>query len=196
MVWSKLQSMAVKGGDEKRRRFEQEALPHLDQLHTAALYLTRSSEEAEDLLQETVLRAFRFFHQYAAGTNCRAWLLTILYNTFRNRYRRNLREQPAASVEDFERRLEAARLGDEPDNPEALLLDRVLDHDVQGALKSLPEDFRQVLLLVDVEELSYREAAAIAKVPIGTVRSRISRGRAMLRRSLYDLGRAKGYLRS
>lgn len=192
--------MMNKGGssEERRRLFEQEALPHLDQLHTIALYLTRGPDEAQDLLQESILRAFRFFHQYKPGTNCRAWLLTILYNTFRNRYRRNQREQPAASIEDFERRLEAASLSGErsPDNPEALLLDRVTDHEVEAALRSLPEDFRQVLLLVDVEELSYREAAAIVKVPIGTVRSRISRGRAMLRVALYDLGRAKGYLRS
>src|SRR6266478_5686680 len=97
-------------GDDKRFLFEQVALPHLDAVYTAALRLSRNPDDAKDLLQETILRAYRFFDQFTKGTNCRAWLLTILYNSFRNGYRRAMREQPATSTEDFEQRLEAQSL--------------------------------------------------------------------------------------
>ncbi len=104
--------MAEKGGtgEDRRRRFEEEALPHLDALYSMALRLSRNSDDAGDLLQETVLRAYRFFHQFEAGTNCRAWMLTILFNNFRNGYRKSSREQPAASSEEFERKIETESL--------------------------------------------------------------------------------------
>src|ERR1700682_5221807 len=104
--------MADKSGSgaDRRRRFEEEALPHLDRLYTMALRLSRNPDDANDLLQETVLRAYRFFHQFESGTNCRAWMLTILFNNFRNGYRKSSREQPAASSEEFERQLESDRL--------------------------------------------------------------------------------------
>src|ERR1700675_5024037 len=101
-------------GTDRRKRFEDEALPHLDALYTMAMRLARNADDANDLLQETVLRAYRFFHQFEAGTNCRAWLLTILFNNFRNGYRRSAREQPAATTEEFERKIEVESLRVEP----------------------------------------------------------------------------------
>ena len=179
------------GGGETRKLFEQEALPHLDALFTAALHLTRSEHDAKDLCQETVLRAYRFFHQFTPGTNCRAWLLTILYNAFRTGYARGRREQVMASVEAFERavRNHSYDTGLSSPGPEAILTAQSMDHSVKKALSSLPSEFRTALLLVDVEELSYQEAAKVLDVPIGTVRSRLARGRALMRSALPHLAR-------
>lgn len=184
-------------GQDKRSLFQQEALPHLDNLYTAALHLTRNPDNAKDLLQETILRAYRFFHQFTPGTNCRAWLLTILYNGFRNDYRRASRENTAVTPEHFEREIEAQslRLDSAQHNPESLLFNKLLDHEVQGALEKLPEDFRSVILLVDIEELNYQEAAQVLAVPVGTVRSRLSRGRGMMREALRGFAISRGYIR-
>jgi RNA polymerase sigma-70 factor, ECF subfamily len=172
------------GDLQKRKQFEMEALPHLDALFTTALHLTRNRDDANDLCQETMLRAYRFFHQFHLGTDCRAWLLTILYNAFRSGYsRRRGREQVSATGEEFERAIENE--SNTPDSdPEDLLVRAGLDEDVQKALESLPEEFRTALLLVDVNELSYEEAAKTMEVPIGTVRSRLSRARTMMRCAL------------
>jgi RNA polymerase sigma-70 factor, ECF subfamily len=184
--------MADKGGSEKRRIFEREALPYVDALYSTALRLSRNPEDARDLLQETVLRAYRFFHQYTPGTNCRAWLLTILYNNFRNGYRSLDREQLAGSPEDFEREIEkCSQETQRVNNPETLVSENVLDHEVAAALNALPSDFRTVLLLVDVQELNYQEAARILEIPIGTVKSRVSRARQMMRTSLISFARRR-----
>src|SRR5208282_3356164 len=192
--------MGEKPGGRRNQRdlFEQHAMPHLDNLYTAALHLTRNPSDAKDLLQDTVLRAYRFFHQFTPGTNCRAWLLTILYNSFRNDYRRASREQTSVSPENFEREIEAQSLrSDRPQaDPESMLFEKLLDHEVQAALAKLPEEFRSAMLLVDIEELSYQEAARALAVPVGTVRSRLSRGRAMMRETLRGFAVAKGYIRS
>jgi len=191
--------MGEKGGTgrEKRALFEREALAHVDALYSAALRLARNPDDARDLLQETVLRAYRFFHQYTPGTNCRAWLLTILYNNFRNGYRGGSREMLAATPEDFERELEGAsmRADRAADNPEALLAEQILDHEVAAALDALPADFRTVLILVDVQELNYQEAAQVLGCPIGTVKSRVSRGRQMMRNALAAFARKRGITR-
>ncbi len=171
---------------EKRRLFEQEALPHLNAVFTAAMYLARDEDEADDLCQETMLRAYRFFDHFTAGTNCRAWLLTILRNVSRTRYSRGQHEQLSATEEDFERAIdvESVRGMDANDNPEALVTRRAAGRSVQDALQKLPEEFRAAVILVDVEDLSYEQAAEALAVPIGTVRSRISRGRALIRKAL------------
>ncbi|MGH7906343.1 MAG: sigma-70 family RNA polymerase sigma factor [Candidatus Binataceae bacterium] len=171
-----------------RQRFEQEALPHLDYLYSAAIRLTRNPDDGADLLQETVLRAWRFFNQFTSGTNCRAWMLTILYNAFRNGYRRGAREQPATSPEDFERRADIESLNSDsaPRSPESLVMDRVLDYEVETALNELPEEFRTAVLMVDIQEIGYAEAAQVLGLPIGTVKSRVSRARAAMRRKLED----------
>src|SRR5258708_3641854 len=137
--------MADKSGSgaDRRRRFEDEALPHLDALYTMALRLSRNPDDANDLLQETVLRAYRFFHQFESGTNCRAWMLTILFNNFRNGYRKSSREQPASSPEEFERKYEGESLRADPagSNPEALLSGQVMEGEAETALGCLPPEF-------------------------------------------------------
>jgi len=171
---------------EKRRFFEQEAMPHLDSLFTAALYLTRNQEEANDLCQETMLRAYRSFHQFTVGTNCRAWLLTILHNLFRTSRSRAKPEHLSATTEEFERAVESEsfRATGPRTNPEAIVAERSFDQSVQKALQDLPNDFKAALILVDLEDMTYRDAAGVLEVPIGTVRSRVSRGRALLRVAL------------
>jgi RNA polymerase sigma-70 factor (ECF subfamily) len=188
--------MAAKRGraNDQRFLFEQVALPHLDALYSAALRLSHNRDDAKDLLQETILRAYRFFDQFTKGTNCRAWLLTILYNSFRNGYRRAMREQPATSTEDFEQRLEAQSLLADTahTDPEQMLSGRMLGHQLETALEALPPEFREALLLVDVQELNYREAAEVLDIPLGTVKSRVSRGRALMREALTRLAQAQG----
>lgn len=189
--------MEDKRGSEKRALFEREALPHVDALYSAALRLSRNPEDAHDLLQETVLRAYRFFHQYTPGTNCRAWLLTILYNNFRNGYRGIDREVVALSPEDFERAVEGASArGDQRlSNPETLVAENILDQEVTAALNALPSDFRTVLMLVDMQELNYQEVAQALGIPIGTVKSRVSRARQMMRVALGAFAQRRGLAR-
>ena len=187
--------MAVKTGSsgEKRLLFEQVALPHLDALYSAALRLTRNPDDAKDLLQETVLRAYRCFHQFTPGTNCRAWLLTILYNNFRNSCRRGKHEQSAEDA-DLEREIDARVPPGDPAlcNPEDLLATRMAGRCIEAALNTLPPEFREALLLIDVQDLDYREVAIVLDVPLGTVKSRVSRGRALMRLALEKFGAARG----
>ncbi len=185
-------------GADRRKRFEDEALPHLDALYTMAIRLARNPDDANDLLQETVLRAYRFFHQFETGTNCRAWMLTILFNNFRNGYRKYSREQPASSPEEFERKVEGESLRTDPagSNPEALLSGHGMEGEVEAALGGLPAEFREAILLVDVQELSYQEVSGVLDIPIGTVKSRVSRGRAILRDALTNFAKERGIIRS
>jgi len=159
--------------------FAAEVLGLLEPLFATALRLTRNRSDAEDLVQDTYVRAFRFAHRFARGTNLKAWLYTILYNTWRNRRREASRD----TVEVDSERVEQAADVDGPladDNPERLLLRATLDAELQAALDELPEAFRQAVWLRDVEEFSYAEIAEMLGVPIGTVMSRISRGRRLL----------------
>jgi len=160
-------------------QFAQEALSHLDSLYGTALRLTRRPPDAEDLVQDTYLKAFRSAHQFERGTNLKAWLFTILHNTYRNMRRHDVRNPVDVDSEAVDRAADGA--GDR-DTPEQLLSRGTLDADLQAALDALPEAFRQAVWLRDVEELSYAEIARVLDVPIGTVMSRISRGR----RALFD----------
>jgi RNA polymerase sigma-70 factor, ECF subfamily len=164
---------ATRGG----AAFEAEALACLDSLYGAALRLTRAAPDAEDLVQDTYVKAFRFADRFEPGTNLKAWLFTILYNTFRNRRRDAFRDPVEADSELIERT--AVRSGQE-ETPEQRLLRAALGADLQAALDSLPDAFRQAVWLRDVEELSYVEIAGVLEVPAGTVMSRISRGRRLL----------------
>ena len=157
--------------------FEQAALSHIDNLYGTALRLTRRAADAEDLVQDTYLKAFRSAHQFEAGTNLKAWLFTILHNTFRNDRRHDVRSPVDVDSEVVER---AVSDGPTDHSPEQLLTRRTLDADLQAALDALPIAFRQAVWLRDVEELSYAEMAKVLDVPIGTVMSRISRGRRAL----------------
>jgi len=191
--------MAGKRESSQRTReaFEREVLPHLDSIYAMALRLARNPEDANDLLQDTVLRAYRFFHQFTPGTNSRAWVLTILFNNFRNGYRKSGREQVSQSEAEFTERLEAESLAADQtrSNPEALAFANVMEPEVTAALDSIPEEFRAALLLVDMQELSYQEVAGVLEVPIGTVKSRVSRGRSLLREALLNFARGKGIIR-
>ncbi len=158
-------------------QFAQEALLHLDSLYGTALRLTRRPQDAEDLVQDTYLKAFRSAHQFERGTNLKAWLFTILHNTYRNMRRHEVRTPVDVDSEAVDRAADGA--GDR-DTPEQLLSRATLDADLQAALDALPEAFRQAVWLRDVEELSYAEIAGVLDVPIGTVMSRISRGRRTL----------------
>jgi RNA polymerase sigma-70 factor, ECF subfamily len=164
--------------DAARADFEREALACLDSLYGTALRLTANPADAEDLVQDTYLKAFRAMDQFQPGTNLKAWLFTILHNTFLNRRRRAVKEPVATEAEEIERA--AAALPGGAVTPEQLLLRSTLDADLQQALDSLPDVFRQAVWLRDVEEFSYAEMAAMLDVPIGTVMSRISRGRRLL----------------
>lgn len=157
--------------------FAQAALSHIDSLYGTALRLTRKPADAEDLVQDTYLKAFRSAHQFEPGTNLKAWLFTILHNTFRNMRRHDGRSPVDVDSEAVER---AASDGPVDQSPEQILSRRTLDADLQAALDALPEAFRQAVWLRDVEELSYAEMAQVLDVPIGTVMSRISRGRRAL----------------
>ncbi len=164
---------AAEGGDP----FVQEALSYVDSLYGTALRLTRRAADAEDLVQDTYLKAFRASNQFQRGTNLKAWLFTILHNTFRNIKRHDGRSPVDVNSETVE---QAADLRAEQHTPEQLLTRATLDADLQEALDALPDAFRQAVWLRDVEEFSYAEIASVLEVPIGTVMSRISRGRRML----------------
>jgi RNA polymerase sigma-70 factor (ECF subfamily) len=157
-------------------RFETDALTYLDSLYGTALRLTRNEADAQDLVQDTYVKAFKARRQFKPGTNLKAWLFTILHNTFRNR-RRDIGRDPVDVDSD---RLDLAAPADPADTPEEHLLREAMGPELQAALDSLPEAFREAVWLRDVEEFPYAEIAEMLAVPVGTVMSRISRGRRML----------------
>lgn len=166
----------------------------MDQVYTAGLFLARNKDEAQELLQETFLRAFRFWHQFTTGTNCRAWLMTILHNTFKNRYRERYREQQTVEFDDTISDTDSSANADAlPTNPEDIVLAQFLDTEVEEALRSLPVEFLEVIVMVDIQELTYEEAAAAIGCPIGTIRSRLSRGRRLLHGALRQYAKERGY---
>ena len=176
--------------------FETEALRHLDALYRTALRMTRSEADAEDLVQETYIRAFRFRDQFTLGTNMKAWLFRILTNTFINTYRRKTAQPEVTDLEGIDefslyRRMADDRAASTSPDPEAELLNSVVDTEVTDALEELPEKFRTTVLL-DVEGFSYKEIAEMLAIPIGTVMSRLHRGRKFLQKRLYDLARERG----
>lgn len=177
-----------------RDEFEREALPHLSHLYTAAYYLTKNKTEAEDLVQETYLRAFRFFDEFQSETNCRAWLLAILRRLFINRYWQKKREPETVAPEKIEEVYESMVEQAERADPESLLFLKLMDGDIEKALKELPEEFRTAVVLVDIEELTYEEAAKVIGCPVGTIRSRVSRGRRMLQVRLGDYAAERGLI--
>jgi RNA polymerase sigma-70 factor (ECF subfamily) len=163
--------------------FEADALSHLDSLYRTALRMTGSPADAEDLVQETYLKAFRSANRFEPGTNLRAWLFTILHNTARNRVRDRRRSPISVDSDAVDRAADAPPdLGRSaaPQTPESVLLQDVLDPELQAALEALPDAFRQAVWLRDVEEFSYAEIADMLEIPVGTVMSRISRGRRQL----------------
>ncbi len=178
--------------------FEAATMPFLDGLYNMAYRLTRNAEDAEDLIQETYFKAYKHYDKFEDGTNLKAWLFRIMKNTFINGYRKK-RSQPAQSafsdIEGSFETLAETEGGQRIKNPEQEFLDQVMDEDVQQALDGLREDYRMVILLVDIEGFSYKEAASILEVPVGTVMSRLYRGRRTLEQVLLEYAQNHGYLR-
>jgi RNA polymerase sigma-70 factor (ECF subfamily) len=181
---------------DRSREFEETALVHLDTLYRSALRLTHNRAEAEDLVQEACLRAFRAFHRFNPGTNCRAWLLTILRNEFLKRLKKGGHEVLDRDPDDLPRGATSITdAGRTRGHPEEELLQTVLHGDVDRALKALPLAHREVVILADLEGLSYKEIAQVVDRPIGTVMSRLSRARAQLRELLGRFAREHGYVK-
>jgi RNA polymerase sigma-70 factor (ECF subfamily) len=185
--------------DVDHERFQREALPLLDSLYGAALRMTRNPADAEDLVQETMLRAYRAFDSFEPGTNLKAWLFRILTNAYINVYRKKQREPKKVSqeqIEDFDLYQELKDHAPQfSETPESIVLDSLVDSDILDAIDDLPEQFRLAVVLSDVEGFSYAEMAEIMDVPLGTVMSRLHRGRKALQKRLWELARERGIVK-
>jgi len=176
----------------KKSEFEALTMPHIDALYNTALRLTKNESDAEDLLQETYMKAFRFFHRFEPGTHIKAWLFKILSNTFINQYRKKQRDREV--LEDWEWEQTAKPSGVTHD-VEKQILDRFMCQHVLDAISQIPIEFRMVVIYADLEEFSYKEIAEIVDCPIGTVMSRLYRGRRLLRKMLHDYAVEQGYIK-
>ena len=178
--------------------FESLTMPYLDALYNTALRMTRSPQDAEDLVQETYLKAYRHYDKFEEGTNLKAWLFRIMKNTFINNYRKKQARPIESDFSDVEESMEhrlTTPWGKAILDPEAELLEQVVDAGVEEALKELPEDYRMAVMLADLEHFSYKEIAEILDIPLGTVMSRLYRGRKLLEQAMLDYARRRGYIR-
>jgi len=178
--------------DEKRVSFEREALVHLDAMYRVALRLTGNPADAEDLVQDAMLRAYRSWDRFTLGTNAKGWLLTILRNLFINEYRRRRRHPETVDLDTIE---PFAVFEKVQEDPQGAFFDRIVDEEVLRTVDALPEVFREAVMLSDVEGLSYEEIAKVLDVPVGTVKSRLYRGRRMLQAKLYEYAVSMGYIK-
>ncbi len=182
-----------KDSAQKHQEFEREALVHLDTLYNVALRLTGSAPDAEDLVQDTVTKAYRAWDKYERGTNCRAWLVTILRNTFINQYRRKSKRPTPVDFEAVKDTSVFEAMQDR--DPSGTFFRFIVDEEVKRAIQELPEEFRIPVVLSDVEGLSYAEIAEALELPLGTVKSRLFRGRRRLQQRLYEYALEMGYIR-
>jgi RNA polymerase sigma-70 factor (ECF subfamily) len=182
--------------DAARDLFEEQAIPFMDQLYAAAMRMTRNPSDASDLVQDTFVKAYAAFGQFQQGTNLKAWLYRILTNTFINGYRKNQRNPYQGTIDELEDwqlgGAESVTQGRSTRSAEAEAIDHLPDSDVKDALQSIPEDFRMAVYFADVEGFSYQEIADIMKTPVGTVMSRLHRGRRMLRELLAEYAQERG----
>lgn len=179
--------------DSRRDTFERDALPHLDTVYRVALRLAGDAARADDLVQETMLKAFRAWHTFTPGTNARAWLLTILRNQFINEFRRDRLRGPTVDVMAIEPH---TIFRETEGDPAARFFAHLVDDEVLAAIDALPEEFREAVVLSDLEGLSYAEIAEVTGVPVGTVKSRLHRGRQALQQRLYAYAVEMGYIRA
>ena len=182
---------------EKRKAFEVEALPHMDALYRTALRMAKNEGDAEDLVQEAYVKAYRFWDKFETGSNCRAWLFKIMTNIFINEYRSKSRSPMSVNVDDVDDNFLYGQLADfgKEENPEQELFARIFDDDVKKAIEELPDDFRLVVVLSFIEGFSYQEIAEIADLQLGTVKSRLHRGRKILQKKLLDYAIKNGYIK-
>ncbi len=180
-----------------RHRFEREAMPHIDSLMRTARRMTKSENDAEDLVQETMLKAYRFFDKFEEGTNCKAWLFKIMTNIFINNYRSKAKAPQSLTFEDIDDGFLFGQLAKNKDisDPEKEFFSKILDEDVRTAISELPEDFRLVVVLSFLEGFSYQEIADITGLQIGTVKSRLHRGRKLLQKALWDYALRNGFIK-
>ncbi len=182
---------------ENRRSFEREALPHMDALYRTALRMTKNENDAEDLVQETFAKAYRFWDKFEKGTNARAWLFKIMTNIFINEYRSKSRAPVSVNVDDIDDNFLYGQLAatGPSDDPERQFFAKIFDDDVKKAIEDLPDDFRMVVILSFIEEFSYQEIAEICDLQLGTVKSRLHRGRKLLQKKLFDYAVKNGYIK-
>ena len=189
--------------NNRRKEFEDIAMEHIDSLYSMAIRLVFNKEEAEDLVQETYLKAYRFFDTFQKGTNIKAWLFKILRNTFINKYRKTVKLPSEIFYEDVESVNSNLSYKQESDSGELTdtleskytELGNLMEDDVKHAIDSLPIEYKEAILLSDVEELSYNDIAEITNVPIGTVKSRLNRGRKLLQKSLWEYAKDRGFIK-
>lgn len=180
---------------ELNKEFEREALPHMDALYNFALRMTGDSDDANDLVQDTFLKAFRFFDKFEKGTNCKAWLFRIMKNTFINTYRKKTKEPDKVDYEEVENFYENIKASStDSAHLEKEIYENLLDDDISSAIASLPDDFKTVIILSDIEGFTYDEIADFTDCPVGTVRSRLHRARKMLFAKLHKYASEKGYI--
>ncbi len=182
--------------DPRHKDFEQQTRPHMEILYNYALRMNGNTEDAKDLLQETFLKAYRFWDKFEQGTNLRAWLFRIMKNTYINVYRKEAKEPDKVDYNEIEKYYDLIRDQNSDDNDlQTKIFGQLLDDDVSTALESLPEEFRTVVILCDIEGLSYEEIAEFSQIPVGTVRSRLHRGRKLLYAKLYDYAKGRGFIK-
>lgn len=179
---------------QKQSDFEEEIIPHLDAMYNFALRLTSDPNDAEDLVQDTIVKAYRFFSSYEKGTNAKAWLFRILKNSYINNYRKKSKQPNQVDYDEVSTFYETIRAErTDTSDLEDRMFRELIDDDISNALEELPEDFRTVVLLCDVEGFTYEEIANMLDVPIGTIRSRLHRGRNLLKAQLMDYAEKRGY---
>ena len=180
---------------QRYAEFEKEAIPYMDAVYNFALRMTGDEDDADDLVQETYLKAFRFFDKFEKGTNCKAWLFRILKNSYINDYRKQVKEPDKVDYEDVQNFYETIKSDEvESKHYEQDAFTNLLDDEISSAIAELPEDFRTVIILSDIEGFTYEEISDFVDIPVGTVRSRLHRARKMLYAQLYDYARDRGFV--